>query len=102
MKVKATEENLIELGFKKITHFTITKGLTFDLGRNRIISISDIYNPNCMMYICEIGENGRYTDLVNAHNFDFDGVLYLHKVQNLIELLNYTGKYRENYERKYS
>lgn len=99
MKIKATEENLLDIGFKKVPHFTITNTLTFDLGRNRILSVGDLDNPNCMMYICETDENGKYTDLVNIHNFDFDGILCIHKVQNLIELLNYTGKYRKEYER---
>lgn len=91
--MKASRELLIEIGFKSIEHFTIGNSLTYDLGRNRLLSASDIGTTNEFLYIVEVDdENNKYTDLVCLHNYDYDGYLSIHKVQNLISLLEYKMK----------
>lgn len=89
--MKATRELLIEIGFKPIEHFTIGNSLTYDLGRNRLLSASDIGTANEFVYLVAV-EDGKYSDLVCVHNYDYDGHLSIHKVQSLISLLEYKMK----------
>jgi len=82
-------EQLIELGFKEIGHFTITNSLTYDLGRNRVLSVGDIGNPNEMVYIYERDrkDHSIITDLVCLRNYDYDGYTTVEEIEQLINLL---------------
>jgi len=84
-----TNQQLIDIGFKEIPHFTIGNNVTFDLGRNRDLSASSVGTPNEVLYICEIDEEDKrkINDLICIHNYDYDGYMTLSKVQGLIDLL---------------
>jgi len=83
------ENDLINIGFKKIGHFTIPNSLIYDLGRNRHLSIGDVGTPNEMLWICEtdIENEKKITDLVCLHNYDYDGYLTISKVDKLISII---------------
>lgn len=80
--IPLTEELLLKYGFSKLNHFTVTNSLYKPIGRDRYICIGDIDNANQMVYL-ETIINGKITDLVCVHNYDYDGRLYVHKLQNL-------------------
>ena len=63
----------------------IGKDLVYDLGRNRRLSISNLGNPNEVMFVGELNENKTgYSDLVCLHNWDYDKFLTLEKLKNLL------------------
>ena len=80
------KEQVLELGFKELPHFTITNSLIFDLGRNRQLSIGNIGTPNEMLFIGETDnvDKRKITDLVCLSNYDYDGYLTLEKVTVLL------------------
>lgn len=80
--IRLTEDILLKCGFKNIPHFTVTDSKTLDIGRGRNLSIGDAENCNQMMFIQSI-HSGKITDLVCVHNYDYNGWLYLHQLQNL-------------------
>jgi hypothetical protein len=84
-----TNEDLIELGFKPIPHFTIGNSLTYDLGRYRFLSASSVGTPNEMLFICESNpkDSREITDIITIHNYDYDGYLTKNKVEKLVSLL---------------
>ena len=88
-----TNEDLIKIGFTKISHFTIANSVIFDLGRHRQLSAGCVGTPNEMLFICEIDDvdKTKVTDLVCLHNYDYDGYLTIEKVQKLIEVILTTG-----------
>jgi len=88
------ESDLIEIGFEKIEHFTITKTLIYKLSRNRQLSVGDVGTPNEMLWICEIDEDNskKITDLVCLHNYDYDGYLTKDKIINLIKYIGGTSE----------
>lgn len=86
-----TEEIILKCGFEKIPHFTVTNSMVMDLGRGRYLSISDVDNCNQMTWLqCVEKDKRKITDLICVHNYDYDGWLYLHKLQNIYYAL--TGK----------
>jgi len=84
--IEITENIALELGFTKLPHFTVMNSLVFDLGRGRELSLGNVGTPNLILYLGEKSRDGNdfYSDLVSLHNFDYDGELYAHKLQNLI------------------
>ena len=84
-----TTELELEIGFKKIPHFTIANSVVYDLGRNRQLSAGCVGTPNEMLWICEIDEkdNMKVTDLVCLHNWDYDKELTIEKVKTLIKTI---------------
>lgn len=83
-----TEEWLLKCGAYQLPHFTVMNTFYFDLGRNRELSIGCVGTPNLMVFIQEIekDENGKaikVEDIICVHNWDYDGELYLHQLQNL-------------------
>ena len=79
-----TREELInDFGFKELPHFTITRSLVLDIGRNRTISAASLGTPNEMLFIGE-GE----LDCVVLHNYDYDGFLTKERLKLLIEFFN--------------
>ena len=89
-------EDLIELGFVTITHFTIGNIVTYKLGRNRELSAQSVGTPNEMLFITshDDKDSKKITDIICLHNYDYDGYLTIDKVKEYIKLLEYKGKYR--------
>ena len=84
-----TRQELKELGFKEIPHFTVSNSLTYQIGRWRHFSIGNLGTPNELMCICQQDRNikNRISDAVVIHNFDFDGLLTIEKVKSFINLI---------------
>lgn len=85
-----TNQDLIQIGFKEIPHFTIGNTVIYDLGRNRQLSASAVGTPNEMLFICEIDQNDEkeITDLVCLHNYDYDKELKIEKVKAIINAIS--------------
>ena len=81
-----TNQDLVNLGFKELPHFTIGNIVNYDLGRERMLSASDVGNPNEMLYIMQT-DGKQIEDAVCIHNYDYDGPLTAEKVTGLISLI---------------
>lgn len=80
--------DVLSLGFKEIGHFTVMNSLTFDLGRNRLLSFGCIGEPNEMMFICQRSKKSiAMEDLVCIHNYDYDGLMTLEKLKLILKAL---------------
>lgn len=90
--LELTEDWMRRFDFKKIPHFTIMNSYVLDLGRNRFLSIGCIGEPNEMMWLTEVDEedNNKINDLICIHNYDYDGYLYVHKLQDIHQSLTGT------------
>lgn len=87
--IPLTEQILLKCGFEKLPHFTVMNSLIFKLGRNRELSLGCVGTPNEMLFLNEVDNEDNPTkvnDLVCIHNFDYDGKLYLHKIQNIVAI----------------
>lgn len=84
-----TKEDLIKIGFKEISHFTVTDSVIYQLGRHRHLSAGCVGTPNEMLWICEIDhqDETKISDLVCLHNYDYDGFLTIEKIKGLIDLI---------------
>lgn len=80
--IPLTEEILIKARFDKLPHFTVLDPFICDLGRGRHLSISGIGTPNEMAYLIS-QEMISVSDAICIHNYDYDGYLNLHQLQNL-------------------
>jgi hypothetical protein len=89
--IPVTEVRLKTLGFKKVPNFTVMNSMYIDIGRSRQLSIGGIGTANLMMFLNEIEMNTNkeiiVKDCVVLHNWDYDGELYVHKLQNLYNAL---------------
>ena len=80
-----SRQEVLDLGFKELPHFTIMGSLTYDLGRLRQLSLSSIGTPNEMLWIVQIADNKMdITDLICLNNYDYDGYMTKIKLENLI------------------
>lgn len=84
-----TNKNLLDIGFKEISTYTVGGTVYYDLGRRRQLSASCVGTPNETLFICELDENDDtiITDLICIHNWDYDKELTIDKVKTLINLL---------------
>ncbi len=82
------KQELLESGFTEFSYPNIGNKLTYDLGRDRFISIGSISTPNEMMYIGE-REGNEVTNLVVLKNYDFDGYTSIEDIKTLINLLKW-------------
>ena len=84
--IPLTPEILLKAGFENIPHHTITRSMRFDLGRKRVLSIGNVGTPNEMLWLCQVNDTDKtiIDDLVCVHNYDYDGYLHLHQLQNII------------------
>lgn len=86
--IPLTEQWLDKFGFFPHAYFTVRNSWMYNLGRNRQITIGSVGSPNCMVFLQEIGRdsdgNERIDDLICLHNFDYDGKLYVHDLQNIV------------------
>ena len=84
--VPITEDRLLRFGFEKIATFNVMNSFIKNIGRNRHISIGCIGTPNLMVFLCETDREDyrKVNDLICLHNWDYDGELYVHQLQNII------------------
>ena len=70
-----TTDNLLDIGFESIPHFTICNSHIYKLGRHRHLSVASVGTPNEMMFICETNEQNEkdITEIICLHNYDYDG-----------------------------
>lgn len=87
--IAITKEWALRLGFKEIPHYTVGGNLNFKLGRRKELSIGCIGTPNEMMVLKEMDYNNPKETLecIVLHNYDYDGYLSVHKLQNIISLV---------------
>lgn len=83
------KDDLLNIGFKEILHFTVSGSVVYTLGRHRQLSVSCVGTPNEMLWITETSDQDEriVTDLVCLHNYDYDGVLSIEKVKKLINTI---------------
>ncbi len=82
--VNLSEKLLQAFGFQPIPHFTIMNSFTLDLGRDRQLSLGCVGTPNEMLYLQEVDlEAKKVNDLICLWNWDYDGKLYAHQLQNI-------------------
>ena len=79
-------EKVLELGFEELPHKALGKPLIYNLGRNRQLSLSNLGNPNEVLFIYETDiENPQdINDMVCLHNYDYDGYLTEEKLSLLL------------------
>lgn len=89
-----TKDDLIELGFKEIPHFTVGRNLTYDLGRNKELSMCYIGTCSELLWLTE--QNPLYktdiTDCINLHNYDYDGFITIEKLKDYIRVISTVNK----------
>ncbi len=83
--IPLTEEWLFKFGFEKIDHFTVNNAIIKNIKANKQLSFSDIGTPNEMVFLCDINnkDSKKVDDLVCIHNYDYDGYMHVHQLQNL-------------------
>ena len=84
-----TREELINIGFEPIPHYTVTNSLTYHLGRNNYLSIGNVGYPNEMLciYSLDYNDDKKITDIVILHNYDYDGYITMSKIEDIIRVL---------------
>ena len=87
--IPLTKEILIACGFEEPPHDTILSGMFIYIGRDRHLSVSCLGTSNEMVFLCHKGmaTNAIAQDAICIHNYDFDGSLSLHQLQNLYFML---------------
>ena len=82
-------EDLYNLGFKELPHFTIGNSLIFDLGRRRYLTLSSFATPNEILFIGELDDKNdkEVTDLICIWNYDYDGYITEERIKNIINAL---------------
>jgi len=80
-------KELRNLGFKELPHFTIMHSLTYDIGRNRHISIGGLGTENEIVFLCQVdpGNDKVISDLICLHNYDYDGLITKEKINLLLK-----------------
>ena len=86
-KYMLEKQQLIELGFHPLDHFTVGDVLMYELYRNVNLSVSNLGTPNEMVFICESDKDRKkVTDIVVLHNYDYDGYLTLERLKVFMAL----------------
>ena len=69
-----TNEDIIEMGFKPVGHFTIMDCHLYDLGKNRQLSFGSVGTPNEMLFITQTDYDDpkKVTDIICLHNYDYN------------------------------
>lgn len=80
--IPLTPEWLERMGFIHNPIVLLSRQYLIKLGRDRMLSVSDAGTPNEILFIQEV-DGEKVTDLVCIHNFDYDGKLHVHQLQNL-------------------
>lgn len=85
--VTVTREMMKEIGWQEHDGFTVSKSLTFDLGRDRYLSAGCVATPNEMIFLCQRNRLlGNVTDAICLHNYDYDGYLTHQRLRYLMGL----------------
>jgi hypothetical protein len=100
-----TKEKLLYLGFEAIPHKTIGNTMVKDLGRGRLLSLSNVGNPNEFLFISSRDNwaeepsyiNQLQNDVVTLHNYDYDGYITFNKLESLCKLLSDPKDYGLSY-----
>jgi hypothetical protein len=81
-----TKDNLIDIGFNEIPHYTVSGSLIYPLGRHRHLSVACVGSPNEMLFISESDhqDEKHITDIICLHNYDYDGYLTIKKILDII------------------
>lgn len=89
-----TTDDLVRLGLNPLPHFTIMNSHVKYLGRNKFISVGNVGTPNEMVYLYEVHdyEPRKIMELINIHNYDYDGYLTEEKLVNLLKWLELKEK----------
>jgi len=92
-------QDLINLGFQELPHFTVNNSLLYDLGRRKYLSVGSTGTPNEMLFIYERNEDNpqKINDIIVLHNYDYDGLLTKKKISTLIKAL----KWQKTEEKKW-
>jgi hypothetical protein len=84
-----TVDDLSDIGFEPIPHFTVTNAYIYKLGRNRQLSVGCVGTPNEMLWITATSDQSEkeVTDAICLHNYDYDGYLTKEKTINIINAI---------------
>ncbi len=84
-----TRNEVKEMGFYELPHFTIGASLLYDLGRNRHLSISSLGTPNEMVFLDELeaATDKMIKHLIVIRNYDYDGPLTREILEMLLKAL---------------
>jgi hypothetical protein len=84
-----TDEELFELGFVPLKHYTIGNSLIYQLSKKRQLALSCRRTPNEMLFLCEMDEKdtNEVSDLVCLSNYDYNGYLTLDIIKILINII---------------
>ena len=90
--IKVTSKIILACSAYQLPYSTVMNSFNLDLGRDRNLSIGCVGTPNLIVFLEEVerNENGdviKKNDLICVHNWDYDGELYLHQLQNLYAVL---------------
>jgi len=84
-----TREEVKEIGFKEMPHFTIMNSLIYELGRGRELSFGCIGEPNEMLTIAQREGKEKVSDLVVLSNYDYDGLVTKEWLTTLLSLFHH-------------
>lgn len=86
-----TNQDLINIGFEPIPHYTVTNSVTYHLGRRTYLSAGSVGTPNEMLFIYSLDDDNDklITDIITLHNYDYDGYLTVPKVLDIIRVLKF-------------
>lgn len=84
-----SEDDCLELGFERLSHYTVANNLIYQLGRNRHLSIGCVGTPNETLFICESDPKDymKINDIICLHNYDYDGYITKSKLKTLISFI---------------
>jgi hypothetical protein len=85
--IPLTEEWLLKFGFYQLPHFTVGNNWLIDYGLSSQISISCIESCNMMVWLASVDKDKKPTDLVCVWNWDVNGTMHIHQLQNLYFVL---------------
>lgn len=79
------KDDLLNIEFKELPHYTVMGSVIYDLGRKRHLSVGCVGTPNEMVFICQVDNKikEKITDLICIHNYDYDGYLTIEKLNLL-------------------
>lgn len=81
------KQQLIELGFHPLGHFTVGDVLMYELYRNINLSVTNLGTPNEMVFITSSNKDiTDITDVIALHNYDYDGYLTLERLKVFMAL----------------
>ena len=89
-----TRQELLDIGFNELPHFTVMNSIVYDLGRKRFLSVSGLGTPNEMIFIQQVDykdvQEKNITDLIVFKNYDYDGCTNIETLKLIITA--FTGR----------